>query len=327
MPKPTAFPILPYSLIVGQAPVKLALELAYICPAVGGVLLSGHRGTAKSTAVRAIAKAVYGKLPVTLPINATDDRVIGGWKIADLMRNKTTPQPGLLEEAKRRLLYIDEVNLLDDHLVNLILDVASTGVLEVQRENRRSRKAVSFILVGTMNPEEGGLRPQLLDRFGLMVEVEGAQTEEERLAVLKRILEFDDALAELRKNGKAALLERAYAEDQRRARLLSQARDRAARVRLDEVLRACAGLAEKFNAEGHRAEHAMAQAARAHAALRWAEAEAAGKTDDGKATIEDVKKVARLALQHRRRSDDSGRDPLRWDKADDQAIANFKPNA
>jgi magnesium chelatase subunit I len=127
--------ILPYSLIIGQTQLKLALELAYIAPRIGGVLLSGERGTGKSTAVRAFAQMIAEQLPVTLPINATEDRVVGGWKVNELIGGKAVWQRGLLEEAdKKGMLYVDEVNLLDDHIVNIILDVTSTGVLEIQRE-------------------------------------------------------------------------------------------------------------------------------------------------------------------------------------------------
>src|SRR5262245_20775657 len=166
LPEP-AIRLLPYARIVGQEQLKLALELAYVAPRIGGVLVSGHRGTAKSTAVRAFAQMVSGELPVTLPINATEDRVVGGWKIESLLKAKGKPEvnPGLLEVANGRLLYVDEVNLLDDHIVNLILDVASTGVLDVQREGFSRNVETRFTLVGTMNPEEGILRPQLLDRF------------------------------------------------------------------------------------------------------------------------------------------------------------------
>jgi magnesium chelatase subunit I len=173
----SGIPILPYSRIVGQQQIKLALEFAYVAPRIGGVLLSGERGTGKSTAVRAFSQMMYGCLPITLPINATEDRVVGGWKIEDLMQSRAVPQPGLLEEANGSSLYIDEVNLLDDHIVNIILDVTSTGVLVVQREGQSEQKRVNFTLVGTMNPEEGGLRPQLLDRFGLMVNVEAEKNE------------------------------------------------------------------------------------------------------------------------------------------------------
>jgi magnesium chelatase subunit I len=158
--------ILPYSRIVGQDEIKLALEIAYVAPQrLGGILISGQRGTGKSTAVRAFSRMVDNRLPVTLPINATEDRVVGGWKIDALMQSKSEWQIGLLEEARDRLLYVDEVNLLDDHIVNIILDVTSTGVLVVQREGQNKEPVkVPFTLVGTMNPEEGGLRPQLLDR-------------------------------------------------------------------------------------------------------------------------------------------------------------------
>jgi magnesium chelatase subunit I len=189
--KPRRFPILPYSRIVGQGQLKLALELAFIDPDIRGVLLSGERGTAKSTAVRAFSQMMYGGLPTTLPINATEDRVVGGWRIDALMNQKDEWQPGLLQEADGKLLYVDEINLLDVHLVNIILDVASTDVLVVQREGKSIETPVHFTLVGTMNPEEGGLRPQLLDRFGLMVAVPSEQSEERRLEILETMLRFD----------------------------------------------------------------------------------------------------------------------------------------
>lgn len=185
--------ILPYSHVVGQAELKLALELNYIAPRIGGVLISGQRGTAKSTVVRAFSLLTGGELPVTLPINATDDRVLGGWELDALMRGEARTQPGLLEEAgEKGMLYIDEVNLLDDHIVNIILDVVSTGVLSVQREAIDTVRNIAFGLVGTMNPEEGGLRPQLLDRFGLMVAVSELDQEQRRAMVLA-VLRFDDA--------------------------------------------------------------------------------------------------------------------------------------
>ena len=123
-------PLLPYSYVLGQDALRRDLEIAYVVPSAGGVLISGERGTAKSTTVRAFARMMYGELPVTLPINATDDRVVGGWRIDALMAGRTEPQPGLLEQASRQgVLYVDEVNLLDDHIVNLILDVVSTGAV------------------------------------------------------------------------------------------------------------------------------------------------------------------------------------------------------
>src|SRR5205823_4076762 len=125
-----------------------------------------------------------------------EDRVVGGWKIDELLRQNPEKQPGLLEEAHEKLLYIDEVNLLDDHIVNIILDVASTGILVIQREGRGDaddEKQISFILVGTMNPEEGGLRPQFLDRFGLMVNVMAETDEIRRNKILDTVLKYDEA--------------------------------------------------------------------------------------------------------------------------------------
>ena len=132
---PTPIQIMPFSMIVGQDQIKRALELAFIAPRIGGVLLSGRRGTGKSTAVRAFARMVSDRLPVTLPINATEDRVVGGWEVEALLsKGEGKRQPGLLDKANGGILYVDEVNLLDDHIVNIILDVTSTGLLTVQRE-------------------------------------------------------------------------------------------------------------------------------------------------------------------------------------------------
>src|SRR5207248_7357981 len=158
------------------------------------VLISGERGTGKSTIVRAFAQMMYDDLPVTIPINATEDRVVGGWQIDELMRTNAKPQKGLLKEADGKLLYVDEVNLLDDHIVNIILDVTSTGVLVVEREGQDIQEPVQFTLVGTMNPEEGGLRPQLLDRFGLMVRVVAEANPEQRRQILQTVLAFDEAI-------------------------------------------------------------------------------------------------------------------------------------
>lgn len=284
-----AIPILPYSHIVGQEQIKLALEVAYVAPQrLGGVLISGQRGTGKSTAVRAFAQMVYQQLPVTLPINATEDRVVGGWKIDALMRSEPEWQPGLLEEANNRLLYVDEVNLLDDHIVNIILDVTSTGVLVVQREgqNRKPEKIV-FTLVGTMNPEEGGLRPQLLDRFGLMVSV-GAETDvEKRLAILQNVLAFDQAMAA----GGSDWLKQAKKQDQKTFEKLQQASQQFNSVEVSaEILGLCIRLSREFETEGNRGDYVLAIAAQAYAAL----------DGDKAVTRQHLKAVAPLALQHRR---------------------------
>jgi magnesium chelatase subunit I len=235
---------------------------------------------------------MYGGLPVTLPINATEDRVIGGWNIDELMRSKPTPQAGLLEEANGSLLYVDEINLLDDHIVNLILDVTSTGVLVVQREGRRDPpKEVSFTLVGTMNPEEGWLRPQLRDRFGLMVNV--TADKDHRAKVLQTVLDYDRAVFALRHGSTAGsrFLDEGYARDRKRRDEIDRASKAVYEVEVPPaVVDTCARLAEVFQAEGHRGDYVMALAARAHAALKG----------DRRVTHEHLGKVAPLALQHRR---------------------------
>jgi len=289
---PAQIHILPYTLIVGQEQLKLALELAYIAPGLGGVLIAGQRGTAKSTAVRAFAKMTYGRLPVTLPINATEDRVVGGYRIDALMRSQDIRQPGLLEEANDSLLYIDEVNLLDDHIVNLILDVSSTRVLVVQREGINEQKSVTFTLVGTMNPEEGGLRPQLLDRFGLMVGVMAEKDLYRRSQILRMVMDFDESLFQLRSGQSAPFIEKGNEQDRARHQLLLAARERVDKVAFpEEIAQTCVSLATEFNVEGHRGDYMTAMAARAMAAL------------DGSEQVQHrhLRQVAPLALQHRRR--------------------------
>ncbi len=289
----STIPILPYSRIVGQEQIKLALEITYVAPRrLGGVLISGQRGTGKSTAVRAFARMVYGQLPVTLPINATEDRVVGGWKIDALMRSEPEWQPGLLKEANDRLLYVDEVNLLDDHIVNIILDVTSTGVLVVQREGQNQQpEKVAFTLIGTMNPEEGGLRPQLLDRFGLMVGVTAEIDSKKRLAILQNVLAFDRALSDLEQSVTSEWLDQAKQDEQETFERLQQAKQRFRAVSLaPEVLDLCVRLAEKFQTEGNRGDYVLAIAAQAIAALQGAE----------QVSTTHLRVAAPLALQHRR---------------------------
>ncbi len=279
--------ILPYTYIVGQQKLKLALELAYIAPRIGGVLVSGKRGTAKSTTVRAFSTMMYQALPVTIPINATEDRVVGGWEVTKLAQGQPSKKKGLLEEANGKLLYIDEVNLLDDHIINIILDVTSTGKLVIQREGLGEDHDVRVILVGTINPEEGGLRPQLLDRFGFMVGMEEETEPQSRLQILETVLAFDRALQTAEDT--AFLLEGYQATEHLRAEI-ERAKERFYAVKLGaDVAEACVHLAKEFHVEGHRSNYLLALACCAYAARQDAPA----------ATLEHLREVAELVLRHR----------------------------
>lgn len=288
--------ILPYSRVVGQDDLKLALELNFIAPGIGGVLIAGQRGTAKSTVVRAFALMTGDRLPVTLPINATDDRVLGGWQLDALMRGDAKRQPGLLEEAHEKgLLYVDEVNLLDDHIVNIILDVASTGVLSVQREGIDTRSHVSFGLVGTMNPEEGSLRAQLLDRFGLMVAPAELGIEERHL-MITTVLTFEEE----RLVPDSDWIRSAEEDNRQLREELLAARDRLPAVRLDtDISRLCAQAAARTKAVGQRGDLVMAKAARALAAREGTQSVEPGQ----------VRRVLPFALRHRRPDSVHGSEP------------------
>ncbi|HEY9830844.1 MAG TPA: AAA family ATPase [Stenomitos sp.] len=300
--------ILPYSLIVGQEQQKLALELAYIAPRLGGVLISGQRGTGKSTTVRAFSQMMYGCLPVTLPLNATEDRVVGGWKIDELMRGEAKEQEGLLEEANGKLLYVDEINLLEDNIVNIILDVTSTGILVVQREGRRDEKHVSFVLVGTMNPEEGSLRPQLLDRFGLMVSVSAVSNKDERAQIVRRVLEFDEAVSPLKQSQLSLeVIEQGRKQDEEYKKFLKNCCKHLYDVTVPEaIVEKCIALAikEEFQAQGNRSDYLLALAARACAA----------REESTEVTNKHIEKVAPLVLQHRRSNQ------MPWTQEDDQRV-------
>jgi len=305
--------VLPYRRVVGQEELKLALELNFVARGIGGVLVSGQKGTAKSTTVRAFCLMMYDDLPVTLPINATDDRVVGGWRLDELMRGNPKEQPGLLEKAgKHGLLYVDEVNLLDDHLVNIIMDVTSTGVLPVEREGISKSVRTDFGLVATMNPEEGQLRPQLLDRFGLMVEVEAEASSERRLEILDAVLRLDEA----RYTGQTRWVEEARKADHEYRQELEAARGRLYSVSVEAIMPLCASVAAAFEVPGHRADKVMALAARALATLK--------KADE--ATAAHVRAVAPLALRHRRSGTGLGGQSY-WSEEDDRTLADLLDKA
>ncbi|MFE1439763.1 putative cobaltochelatase [Streptomyces sp. NPDC058739] len=325
----------PFTAVVGQDDLRLALLLNAVSPAVGGVLVRGEKGTAKSTAVRALS-ALLPEVPVVagcrfscdpvkpdpgcpdgphepgngterparmveLPVGASEDRLVGALDIERALAEGVKAfEPGLLADAHRGILYVDEVNLLHDHLVDLLLDAAAMGASYVEREGVSVRHAARFLLVGTMNPEEGELRPQLLDRFGLTVEVAASREPDQRVEVVRRRLAYDDDPA-----GFAA---RWAGEEAAVRQRIVAARELLPRVRLgDAALRQIAATCAAFEVDGMRADIVMARTATALAA--WA-----GRTD---VLAEDVRQAALLALPHRRRRNPFDAPGLDEDKLDE----------
>ncbi|MFK4244150.1 magnesium chelatase subunit D family protein [Micromonospora chokoriensis] len=327
----------PFSAVLGMEDMRLALLLNAVSPAIGGVLVRGEKGTAKSTAVRALAALLppvrrvagcrFGCDPaepdpacpdgphptgataeirparlVELPVGAAEDRVVGSLDLEKALGEGVRAfEPGLLAAAHRGVLYVDEVNLLHDHLVDLLLDAAAMGRSHVEREGVSVSHAARFLLVGTMNPEEGELRPQLLDRFGLTVEVGASRDPEVRVEVVRRRLAADADPA-----GFAARWADADAEI---AGQVAAARRRLPGVRLpDAALRQIAEVCAAFDVDGMRADIVTARTALAHAAWHGRD----------RVTIDDVRVAARLALPHRRRRDPfdtPGLDEKRLDEA------------
>ncbi|WP_271410470.1 ATP-binding protein [Pseudomonas sp. Q1-7] len=277
-------PHFPLSAVVGADELKLALQLAAIDPAIGGVLIEGPRGMAKSTLARGIADLLEDASFVTLPLGASEERIVGTLDLdAALGEGRARFSPGVLAKAHGGVLYVDEVNLLPDHLVDLLLDVAASGVNLVERDGISHRHAARFVLIGTMNPEEGELRPQLLDRFGLKVLQDGQPQPAERAEIVRRRLAFDA--------DPQAFVARWHTEQQALAERCRNARTRLAGIplddaALDEIARRCfaAGV------DGLRADLVWLRAARAHAAWRGA----------ARIEAEDLDAVEHFALAHRR---------------------------
>ena len=270
----------PFTAVVGQDEAKLALLLNALDPKIGGVLLRGEKGSAKSTLARGLASLLPGEAPfVELPVGATEDRVVGTLDIEGALGEGTRRfQPGLLAAAHGGVLYVDEVNLLPDHLVDVLLDVAASGINTVEREGISERHPSQFVLVGSMNPEEGELRPQLLDRFGLAVDVKASTDADERAEAVRRRLAFD---------AHPTKFATAFDETELADRLDGASPAGLPADLVEVVTRLCASV----GAEGLRADLVICRAA---AAL-------AGWEGRDEAAVEDVRRVAALALAHRRR--------------------------
>lgn len=324
--KKQARPVFPFSAIVGQAEMKLSLILNVIDPKVGGVMIMGDRGTGKTTTIRALVdllpeiecvaddpynsspveeevmseevrqrKASGEQLPVTLknvpmidlPLGATEDRVCGTIDIEKaLTQGKKAFEPGLLAKANRGILYVDEVNLLDDHLVDVLLDSAAGGWNTVEREGISVRHPAKFILVGSGNPEEGELRPQLLDRFGMHALIRTERDPELRVKIVESTREFADDPIAFRKEY--------LADNTEFATQIVEARERLKKVKVPkDIARKISQVCSELNVDGLRGDIVTNRAARAYCAF------------DGRdeVTVDDVKKVITLCLRHRLRKD------------------------
>jgi len=314
--------VFPFTAIVGQERMKRALILNAVNPQIGGVLIRGERGTAKSTAARALAALLpdievvagsrYGCDParpnewdddtrtlyadvdtlateirptpfVDLPVSATEDRVVGTLDIEKAIKTGEKHfEPGVLASANRGVLYVDEVNLLDDHVVDLLLDSAAMGVNIVEREGISFSHPAKFILVGTMNPEEGDLRPQLLDRFAFSVQIEGLQNAEQRVQIIERRIAFEIDPEDF--------VEEWASKEKLLSDQIARARDRANSVAYSRRdLLSIAGLTASYHVDGHRADLVILRGAQAHAAL-----EGRNRISD-----QDIVLAAELALPHR----------------------------
>ncbi|MEV5380239.1 putative cobaltochelatase [Streptomyces nondiastaticus] len=331
----TASATYPFTAVVGMDDMRLGLLLNAISPSIGGVLVRGEKGTAKTTTVRALSALLPQVVTVPgcrfscdpaapdptcpdgphadgpgearparmaeLPVGASEDRLVGALDIERALGEGVKAfEPGLLAAAHRGVLYVDEVNLLGDHLVDSLLDAAATGVSSVEREGVSVRHASRFLLVGTMNPEEGELRPQLLDRFGLTVEVAASREPDERVEVVRRRLAFDE--------DPAAFAAKWSAEEETLRERIAAARALLPSVRLgDGALRRIAAVCAGFEVDGMRADIVTARTASALAA--WA-----GRTD---VLTEDVRQAALLSLPHRRRRNPFDAPGLDEDKLDE----------
>ncbi len=297
--------VFPYAALVGLQKLKRALLLVAVDPQIGGLLIEGPRGTAKSTAARSLASLIDGSF-CELPLGASSDNITGALDVAGALSDSEVRfQPGILAHADGGLLYIDEVNLLADDLVDLLLDAAASGFNRVERDGFSRSHRSRFLLIGSMNPQEGSLRPQLLDRFGLSVDAGEDLSDEDRSRIMLRHLEFTEdpvAFIKLWQEGNQEVGER-----------LRRAREQLPRLRPSgKMLTHIARLSREAGVEGVRADFAVLRAARAKAAL-------AGDTE---LSLRHIDAVADMALRHRRRQSPPASPP----KSHSQARAeDFRP--
>ena len=273
----------PFSAIVGQNQLKRCLLLNLICPQIGGVLIQGEKGTAKTTAVRALAKLSDSCSVVELPLGVSEDRLIGSINLKKVLsEGEKEFEPGILKEADGNILYVDEVNLLGDNIVDLILDAAATGANRVERDGISYSHPSRFVLVGTMNPEEGSLRPQLLDRFGLSISIKSDLSLDERTELVKRRLSFE-------RDSEGFCRHWAYAEKELALRIKT-AKESIGSVRVSgESFALCSEICRDMQVDGYRADITIIKTAAAIAALDGLE----------EAGADQITEAAGYALAHR----------------------------
>jgi magnesium chelatase subunit D len=279
-------PVFPFTAVLGQEKIKKALIRVMVNPRIGGLLIAGEKGTAKSTLIRASQALAGGMRIVECPLNVTEDRLVGAIDIkAALQGGRRVLGEALLAEADGHILYVDEVNLLGDHIVNALLDAASRGIQVIEREGISARHSSRFMLLGSMNPEEGKLRPQFLDRFGLYTEVESEKDPHLRIEILRRCLAFEA--------DPVGFIAHFAQETEILAGKITAAQARLPKVELTQnALRLAARLAAEANCAGHRGELALIETARANAAFEGRRM----------VNLEDIRDAAEYALPHRARN-------------------------
>lgn len=296
--------VFPFCAVIGQEDIKNALIFNAVNPAIGGVLISGEKGTAKSTLVRGLATALKDTEVVELPLNVTEDRLIGTIDIENAIKNgEKYLDPGILMKADGNILFVDEVNLLSEYIVNCLLEVSASHVNHIEREGISYAHKAEFVLIGTMNSEEGALRPQFLDRFGLYVEVKGCEQPEERKEIIRRRLDYEKNPEEYVRKWEE--------ETEKLSDKINKAKQRLNRVKVsEEILKLASEISMEGNCAGHRAELTVIETVRAIAAFDNREY----------ITVQDIKQAVRLALPHRLRQAPSRKHHEdEWDNQEDNS--------